>query len=96
MVACASQYTLYDGSVIGADDSCVWDKQEFLNYLDISFYMTIYHNQQEFQKSAFKDERVISKTQASKIYTVTSQALWTQAYLNLISLEDEVDYLQLG
>ena len=44
MVAFASQYTLFDGSIIGGDDSCKWDKNQLLEYLDIAFYMTIFHN----------------------------------------------------
>ena len=44
MVACASEYTLFDGSVIGADEDCEWDKNEMLEYLGPSFYFTFYHN----------------------------------------------------
>ena len=44
LVACASQYTLFDKSQIGAEDTCEWDKQGLLNYTSNAFYFKIYHN----------------------------------------------------
>ena len=61
MVACASRYTIFDGSELGADENCVWDKQDMLTYLGTSFYMKIYHNQQEFKQDAYGEDRIVQK-----------------------------------
>ena len=44
LVPCASRVTLYDGSVVGGDDSCVWDKDEVRNYMGQTFSLLAYHN----------------------------------------------------
>ena len=61
MVACGSRYTMFDGSELGADENCVWDKQEFLTYLGNSFYIKVYHNQQEFKQDAYGEDRIVRK-----------------------------------
>ena len=45
IVPCASKITLHDGSVVGGDDSCVWDKQEVQNYMGDAFNMFSFVNQ---------------------------------------------------
>ena len=37
LVPCASSITLYDGSVLGGHDDCVWDKDEVEKYMSASF-----------------------------------------------------------
>ena len=48
LTSCASQFTLFDGSEVGGDENCVWDLKEVQKYLGGGFYMSVYHNQQEF------------------------------------------------
>ena len=45
IVPCASRIQLHDGSVIGGEDTCVWDKDEVDEYMGSSFYTMAYHNQ---------------------------------------------------
>ena len=44
LTPCASYFELFDGSVLGADENCVWNQQEVQAYLGDGFYMKIYHN----------------------------------------------------
>ena len=37
MVPCASSITLFDGSILGGHDDCVWDKDEVEKYTSASF-----------------------------------------------------------
>ena len=45
LTSCTSQFKLFDGSEQGADESCIWDQQEVLEYLGSGFFLTVYHNQ---------------------------------------------------
>ena len=36
--ACASAYELFDGTVLGGEDDCIWDKEEVQAYLGTGFY----------------------------------------------------------
>ena len=44
LIPCASRITIFDGSVIGGDDSCAWDQQEVRDYLGDAFYIKVYHS----------------------------------------------------
>ena len=46
LVPCASRITFFDGSVIGGDDSCVWEEYDIEEYMGNSFDMFTYHSQQ--------------------------------------------------
>ena len=59
IVPCASKITLHDGSVVGGDESCVWDKQEVQNYMASAFSLLSFVNQQEFMADKFGDESVL-------------------------------------
>lgn len=48
IVPCASKITLYDGSVVGGDEDCAWEKEDVQSYLGAAFNMLMYHNQNEF------------------------------------------------
>ena len=45
IIPCASKVTLYDGSVVGGDESCVWDEKEVENYLGNAILFISYQNQ---------------------------------------------------
>ena len=44
LIPCASQVTLFDGSVIGGDDNCIWDKRKMEIIMDMSYNLSIFHN----------------------------------------------------
>ena len=33
LMPCATRITLFDGSMVGGEDSCIWDKDEFADYM---------------------------------------------------------------
>ena len=39
---CASRITLFDGSELGADQSCEWNQTKVQEYLGRAFYMDVY------------------------------------------------------
>ena len=61
-----------------------------------AFNFLIYYNTQEFNKEQFGDERVTSKSVLSARFSVSKNALWTEAWVEYNELVDEVDLLQLG
>ena len=48
LVSCGSQYTIYNGTVIGADDSCILDKKKVEKHLGTAFFMKVYYNHKNF------------------------------------------------
>ena len=44
LIPCASQVTLFDGSVIGGDENCIWDKRKMEIIMDMSYNLSIFHN----------------------------------------------------
>ena len=44
LMPCATRTTLFDGSVVGGDDNCIWDKEEMTNYMGRNFYVMQFHN----------------------------------------------------
>ena len=44
MIPCASQYTAFDGTVYGGDDSCVWDREEVLKWIGPAMDVMALHN----------------------------------------------------
>ena len=44
LVPCASRITLHDGREIGADDDCIWDKKEVMNYFGTAYNFNILFN----------------------------------------------------
>ena len=53
LVPCASRITLFDGSELGADQSCEWDQTKVQEYLGVWFNLDIYANQAEFRQDAY-------------------------------------------
>ena len=45
LIPCASRVTLFDGSVIGGEEDCVWEQNKMKEHLGDSFNMLFYHNQ---------------------------------------------------
>ena len=66
---CASRIEAYDGSILGADDSCVWDQGEVEDYLGAVFWIKAYSNQQVFRKHEYGDERIIDQARMYKVWT---------------------------
>ena len=58
LVPCASRIPLFDGSELGADQSCEWDQTKVKEYLGASFDLIVYHNQAEFRQDAYGEDRV--------------------------------------
>ena len=97
VIPCASRVTFFDGSVVGADDDCVWDKDAVMNYMGSAFNLLSYYNQQEFKEDAFdKDDRIEYRSELHTTFTATKDAHYTQAWVELNELEDSVDFFQLG
>ena len=70
VVPCASRFTLFDGSVIGAYDWCEWDKDKMMEYVGKSFNFNAYYNQQEFVNDDFNEEsRIRRKSKQKSSYT---------------------------
>ena len=45
LLPCASRVTLFDGSVVGGEEDCVWDQTKMTDLIGDSFNFLIYHNQ---------------------------------------------------
>ena len=58
LVPCASRITLFDGSELGADQSCEWDQTKVQEYLGAYFFMDVYYNKAEFRQDAYGEDRV--------------------------------------
>ena len=58
MYTCGSRIDAYDGSVLGADESCEWDPQEIKDYLGTGFEFLIFHNQMEFDDQNYDEASV--------------------------------------
>ena len=44
LIPCAVQFEAVDGSLVGGDDSCVWDQDEVNEYLGSAFNILVYQN----------------------------------------------------
>ena len=58
MIPCAVQYTAFDGTVHGGDESCVWDKEEVLGWLGGVMDVMVLHNQPIFNQDEYSKGRV--------------------------------------
>ena len=58
LVPCASRITLFDGSELGADESCEWDQMKVQAYLGAYFDIIVYHNQAEFKQDRYGVDRI--------------------------------------
>ena len=48
LVPCGSHFNLFDGSELGAEEDCIWDKKEVESYLSSGLFLKVFHNQGEF------------------------------------------------
>ena len=97
LIPCASRVQLYDGSVIGGEDTCVWDKEEVRKYMGQTFYTMAYHNQQVFMKDQYdEDERIGQRSEVLASFTSMDKASWTQSFIQRDELIDEVELFQIG
>ena len=44
LMPCASRVTLFDGSIVGGDDNCIWDQDEMINYVGRTVNLLGFHN----------------------------------------------------
>ena len=44
LIPCASRVTLFDDSIIGGDDECVWDQSKTDEIMDGAYNFITYHN----------------------------------------------------
>ena len=61
-----------------------------------AFNFLSYYNTQSFNKEEFGDGRVTNKSLLSAKFIVSTNAAWTEAWVEYNELLDEVDLLQLG
>ena len=62
---------MFDGQVVGGDDTCEWDKEKVEQHIGNGIYLKVYHNTKEFRLNAFeKQERVQRYAQVSTIFSV--------------------------
>ena len=45
LIPCATRITLFDGSVIGGEEDCVWEQNKMQDHMGDSYNMLSYHNQ---------------------------------------------------
>ena len=50
LIPCASEVTLHDGSIVGGEDECVWEKEEVMKKMGSAFNFMTYFNVEEFRK----------------------------------------------
>ena len=96
LTSCSSYYKLYDGSEQGGEDDCVWDLEEVRDYLGNGFFLSIFHNQQEFKQSLFGEDSIEKKLVLTKVFTVSAQPSWTETFIQKKTLADETSFVQLG
>lgn len=97
IIPCASKITLHDGSVVGGDESCVWDKKDVEAYMGTAFNIVSLQNQMKFQADNFGDETSIdNKSILYAKFTTLKLPAWTEAFVEYNTLVDEVDYIQIG
>ena len=69
MLPCATQVTAFDGSLLGGDQSCIYDKEEVLEYLGSAIDLLVLANHGDFNQNDFEDDRI---KRAAKITTLGS------------------------
>ena len=92
LVPCATQFEAHDGSLVGGDESCVWDEDEVKDYIGSAFSILVYHNQNEFREDKYGDYRVVKNSVLTPMYSVTKNAVYTEAFITKYELYDEVDF----
>ena len=97
LVPCASRITLFDGSVVGGEEDCIWDRNKMEEVFDDAYNFMVYHNQHEFQNEDFgEDTRIKYVSTLQAIFSTTHNARWTMTPIELNKLIDEVALFQLG
>ena len=61
ILACASRFEMYDGTVQGGTDDCEWDFDAVKDYIGPGPRMLILFNQKEFKSNQYGDERIERK-----------------------------------
>ena len=90
LIPCASRITLFDGSVIGGDDECVWEQSKINEFMDGAFNFIAYYNQKEFVDAEFDEDNIIKqKSVLHSIFSTTNTPVVTLAFIKLHELIDE-------
>ena len=59
LVSCASQIKVYDGSMLGGDDYCNWNKTDVNLHLGANEYnFFAYYNEKVFNTAKYGDEKM--------------------------------------
>ena len=96
MIPCASQYTAFDGTIHGGDESCVWDKEEVVEWLGPAMDVMALHNQPIFKQDKYYKDRIQKTSKIQQQLTATNQASWTDTNLLEYELIDETSLVQIG
>ena len=94
---CASRITTQDGRELGADETCIWDREEMQSYLGDSLFLHVFHNQITLNPNGYQGGEVFSKQEVlTTLFSTSQEAVWNEAFISKDELTDEVDILQLG
>ena len=97
LIACASRITLFDGSVVGGDEDCIWDQPKMEEIMNMSYNFIVYHNQHEFLDNEFdEDRRIDNYSTLQATFSTTFDPRWTLSPIELNRLIDETGLFQLG
>ena len=69
LVPCGSQITLYDGSIIGGGDECVYEPEGITDYMGNQYNMIQLFNQMELDTSSFDENRIKHTATINSQYT---------------------------
>lgn len=96
MLPCASRVKIYDGSEVGGEEDCIWDKNEVEDYLGKAYYMKAFINLQKFMPDKYDDHGIERKLEVKKLFFNGGNPSWYDASVVMKKLIDETDMLQLG
>ena len=81
LIPCSTSYVSYDGTVNEDDGSCVWGKDEAIEYLGAAVTSMIVTNQSVFQSNEFDEDRVVQNSRIFSVLSETERALWTGSFI---------------
>ena len=90
ILPCASRYVAYDGSVSEDDGSCIWDKEQTIEYLGSAIQIIININQGTFLTNKYDEDRVLKESVLYSIQAMSDIAWFTGLYIDRNMLEDEI------
>ena len=91
LIPCSTSYVSYDGTVNEDDGSCVWGKDEAIEYLGAAVTSMIVTNQSVFQSNEFDEDRVVQNSRIFSVLSETERALWTGSFIKKHEFVDEIE-----